>query len=235
MKGKMILSILVISCFLTGPGCSKKEDVSQNQTKDQTRFSQKRYRDTKTESAGNNRSQNLKRAVSLNDLKKKKGNVGKRTEEKKRAAQPGGLKPMIRQGESMRPFKATTFDGKTISLEEYKGKVVLMDFWATWCRPCLGEVPHLSKLAKEYKDSKNFAIIGVSLDRDKQRLADFIEKNHLDYPHIFDGNGWKNKVARLYGVTRIPFTVLIDEKGKVIATGLRGSALVDKIHELVKK
>ncbi len=147
----------------------------------------------------------------------------------------GDRKQTARPGEPARNFTAQTFDGKTIQLSDYKGKYVLLDFWATWCRPCQAEFPFLSDLVNRYKDSDKIAIIGVSLDKEKEQITEFVQKYNLNYPHIFDGKAWENEVGQLYGVTSIPFAVLIGPDGNIVATGLRGTKLTETIDTLFKK
>ena len=118
-----------------------------------------------------------------------------------------------------------------VNLAEMKGKVVLLDFWATWCGPCIAELPNVKEAYKKYHD-KGFEIVGISLDSDKSRLKDFIKENDMPWPQHFDGNGWKNKLAVTYGVRSIPAVFLVKDN-KVIATGVRGSALEAKLEELL--
>jgi peroxiredoxin len=144
-----------------------------------------------------------------------------------------GAGSRINVGDDARSFQAKTFDGKDINLEDYKGKIILLDFWATWCRPCMAEMPYISKIAGTYKDSKDFAIIGISLDRDVEAVKSYVSKNGLTYPHVFDGKDWKSAVAQQYGVFQIPFTVLIGKDSKVLKVGLRGEELVSEIGKVV--
>lgn len=140
----------------------------------------------------------------------------------------------IQVGQDARLFQAKTFDGKEFNLADYKGKYVLLDFWATWCRPCQAELPFLGKLATQYKDSDKFAIIGISLDSDANKIPPFVQKYGINYPHVFDGKVWHSGIAQMYGVSSIPFTVLIDPQMKVTHVGLRGEKLIQTIETLVK-
>ena len=139
-------------------------------------------------------------------------------------AQPPMHDPRLVPG--ARPFalKATDLAGKPISLAQYKGKVVLMDFWATWCGPCVGEMPNVIANYKKYH-AQGFDIVGVSLDQDKGALTKYIAANKMPWRQIFDGKGWGSAVGKQYGVQAIPFGLLIGRDGKIIALEVRGPAL----------
>ena len=122
-------------------------------------------------------------------------------------------------------------DGKPINLSDFKGKVVLVDFWASWCGPCRRENPNVVRLYNEYR-SKGFDILGVSLDRSKEPWLAAIEKDGLTWSHVSDLQGWGNAAAKLYGVSSIPHTVLLDKDGKIIARNLRGEALEAKLKSI---
>lgn len=128
-------------------------------------------------------------------------------------------------------FIQQTPEGEKLRLSELRGKVVLIDFWASWCGPCRRENPNVVRMYNEYKD-KGFEILGVSLDRERERWLDAIEKDGLTWRHVSDLRGWKNEVAQAYGVHSIPHTVLLDEEGRIIARNLRGAALEKKLKEL---
>ncbi len=135
-------------------------------------------------------------------------------------------------GKEFATFKETAIDGTLVDLAAYRGKVVLVDFWATWCGPCVGELPHL-KTAYEKHHAAGFEIIGVSLDKDGEKLAAFTKENAMPWPQIFDGQGGQNKLAQAYGIRSIPATFLLDRDGKIAAKGLRGDALSEKVAELL--
>jgi thiol-disulfide isomerase/thioredoxin len=136
----------------------------------------------------------------------------------------------------MQPFSVAGIDGEELSLETFKGEVTLIDFWATWCGPCLGELPHLKKAYAEYHD-KGFDIVGISLDYEKRmplpKFKKWLVKNGLEWHQFYDGKGWGNSVAKLYNVYAIPFAILLDRKGEVRAVNLRGETLFEKVGELV--
>jgi len=121
----------------------------------------------------------------------------------------------------------------TITPANLQGKVVLVDFWATWCRPCLAELPRLQKLYQQYQPH-GFEILGISLDTDQEALDKMLAARKIDWPQFFDGNGWKNKLAVQLDVHRIPFCVLVDAKGIVRYVNLRGPAIERLVKKLVE-
>ena len=130
-------------------------------------------------------------------------------------------------------FTITTPEGESISLYDIKGKVKLIDFWASWCGPCRGENPHVVEIYKEYHP-KGLEIFGVSLDNNKEAWVKAIADDGLVWKHGSDLKGWQSAPAKLYSVTGIPHTVLLDENNKIIAKNLRGDELKQKIAELLK-
>jgi peroxiredoxin len=115
-------------------------------------------------------------------------------------------------------------NGKDVSIDSYKGKYLLVDFWASWCGPCRAENPNVVSVYNEFK-GKNFAILGVSLDRQRDAWQEAIRADHLDWTHVSDLKFWSSKAVETFKFNGIPFNVLIDPKGKVIAQGLRGEDL----------
>ncbi|MCH2045199.1 MAG: TlpA family protein disulfide reductase [Saprospiraceae bacterium] len=134
-------------------------------------------------------------------------------------------------GEEAPQFSEKTPDGKDLALKDFRGKVVLIDFWASWCGPCRKENPNVVRLYNKYKD-KGFDILGVSLDKNKERWLAAIEKDQLTWSHVSDLKGWNCAVAKQYGVRGIPFTVLVDKEGKILGTRLRGTALEQKLASI---
>lgn len=121
-------------------------------------------------------------------------------------------------------------DGKNVSLADFRGKYVLLDFWASWCGPCLREVPNVKKVYDKYHD-KGFEILSVSLDDKKDNWTNAIEKYDLNWVHVSSLQGWDCPVAKLYNVSGVPAMLLIDKEGKIIATKLRGELLMEKVAE----
>jgi thiol-disulfide isomerase/thioredoxin len=125
-------------------------------------------------------------------------------------------------------FEVKDLDGQPLSIAGYKGKVVMVDFWATWCGPCVGEVPNVAKVYEKYHD-RGFEIIGVSLDQDgaKDKLMSFTREHNMPWRQYFDGRNWNNDLAVKYGIRSIPAAYLLDGSGKIIAKGgdIRGEGL----------
>ncbi|HEX7412771.1 MAG TPA: TlpA disulfide reductase family protein [Bacteroidia bacterium] len=127
-------------------------------------------------------------------------------------------------------FSLTTPEGKPLALSSFRDKVVLVDFWASWCGPCRKENPNVVAMYKKYHN-KGFEIYSVSLDDNKDKWLKAIEADGLIWNHASDLRGWDNQAAKLYGVDAIPFTLLLDKQGKVIGKGLLGKELEQKIAE----
>ncbi len=140
----------------------------------------------------------------------------------------------LRVGAEFPDFQVKDINGKSLSLDQFKNKVVLIDFWATWCPPCVEEMPYIVKTYKKYYD-KGFEIIGISLDQNENRFLKFIKDNDMTWRQYFDGKRGQNGLARKYSVDSIPTTFLIDPNGKIIAKNLRGSALEEAVKEAVAK
>ena len=128
-------------------------------------------------------------------------------------------------------FLVTDLKGEELTLEKYRGQVVLLDFWATWCGPCIREMPNVKRTYEKYKDQK-FQIIGISLDRSQQPLEAFIEREGLAWVHYWDKS---QKITNQYGVRGIPSVFLIDGEGVIRKTNLRGHSLETAVAELVKE
>jgi outer membrane lipoprotein-sorting protein/peroxiredoxin len=152
----------------------------------------------------------------------------------KLAVDPPMYDPKLVVGAKPYVLKGKDLNGKGVSWNQYKGKVVLLDFWATWCGPCIGELPNVLSAYKTYKP-KGFEIVGVSLDSEKKALTDFVKTRKLTYTNLFDGKGWQNVDGKTYGVQAIPFTLLIGKDGKIAAVNPRGEKLEPAIKAALAK
>ena len=119
-----------------------------------------------------------------------------------------------------------------INLSSLKGKVVLIDFWASWCGPCRAAIPNVIKLYNKYK-AKGFEVFGVSIDSKKADWLKAIANDNIKYTQVMDKDGWNSTVAEKYGVFSIPSTFLLDKTGKVIAVDLDGEELENKVKTLL--
>jgi thiol-disulfide isomerase/thioredoxin len=136
-------------------------------------------------------------------------------------------------GQPALDFSQSGADGKPVSLASFRGKYVLVDFWASWCGPCRAENPNVVRAYSKYK-AKGFEILGVSLDDKKDKWLAAIQADNLSWIHVSDLKGWKNAAAELYSIRAIPQNLLIDPQGVIIAKNLRGEALETKLGEVIK-
>ena len=130
------------------------------------------------------------------------------------AAAKGQLTKMEALGKPV-DISFKSLDGRVVDITKLKGKVVLIDFWATWCGPCVAELPNVKKTYAKFHE-KGFEIIGISLDQSRDKLSKFVEKEKMPWPQHFDGQGWKNKYAVKYGIQGIPAMWLIDKNGNLV-------------------
>ena len=146
----------------------------------------------------------------------------------------GGSPSDPRVGKPAIDFHEKDLNGNDLSLEKYRGKVILLDFWAVWCGPCRAEMPNVKSVYAKYKD-QNFQIVGISLDQDRSKLVAYMKEQGITWPQFFDGNGWENKIAQMYQVNSIPRMYLIDGEGVIRKADVRGPALEPAVAELIRE
>jgi thiol-disulfide isomerase/thioredoxin len=125
----------------------------------------------------------------------------------------------------------SSLDGSNLDLDKLRGKVVLINFWATWCPDCIRELPIIKEVWQKHRD--NFVVVGISLDRDRQSLENFIARKSLPWPQYFDGEGWNTAIATRYAVHSIPESWLIDKEGIVRATAVQAQDLETQVARLI--
>jgi peroxiredoxin len=140
----------------------------------------------------------------------------------------------LAEGTKFPDFSEKDSAGKPLSIANYKGKVVLLDFWATWCGPCVHELPNVIKTYDTHH-KQGFEIIGISLDKDQEKLASFTKEKNMTWVQYFDGLVWQNKLAVKYGINSIPATFLLDGQGTIIGKDLRGEDLENAVTKALAK
>jgi peroxiredoxin len=140
----------------------------------------------------------------------------------------------LRVGQQAANFKAETIDGDSVSLNKMDGKFVLLDFWATWCPPCIPEIPNLKMLSEKY-DKDEFEIISISLDQDKEALTEMIEEKGMKWKQVHQEKAWKGEIAKLYNVKELPRKYLINPEGKIVAKDIKGEKMIIQIEKQIGK
>ncbi|MGN7824209.1 redoxin family protein [Chitinophaga sp. 22536] len=139
----------------------------------------------------------------------------------------------VKVGDMAPTFSVPDANGKMVSLADFKGKYVFLDFWASWCGPCKPQIPYLKAANDKYKD-KNFSMIAVSLDSKKEAWVNAVEKHGINWTNVCSMKGWADETIASYGASYIPFNVLIGPDGKVLAMGLYGEDVEKKLAEIIK-
>jgi thiol-disulfide isomerase/thioredoxin len=152
----------------------------------------------------------------------------------KRPIEAERIRNKLVEGTTFPDFNEKDLSGQPLSVVGRKGRVVMVDFWATWCPVCIAELPNVLDVYSKYHD-KGFEIIGISLDEDRPTLERFIKENNVSWPQYFDGNKWDNKLAMKYGVNAAPTTYLLDGDGKIIGKNLHGPALEAAVAKALAK
>ncbi|MDX2048087.1 MAG: TlpA disulfide reductase family protein [Chitinophagaceae bacterium] len=146
----------------------------------------------------------------------------------------GTVYAQVKPGQAAPEIKLEDADGNSFRLSEFKGKVVLIDFWASWCVPCRANNPKLLELYGKYKD-KGFEILGVSIDNKKDIWQNAIRQDQLTWKQVIDDKGWNAESTIVYGVDAIPASFLLDKKGKIAGINMHGRQLEGKIKKLISQ
>src|SRR5215469_709102 len=142
-------------------------------------------------------------------------------------------RPELARARMAPPFEVTTSTGQRLTMDELQGKVVLLDFWATWCGPCREAMPHIRDVARKFQDQP-LVVLSVSLDSDEQKWKEFIAKNQMTWPQYWDG-GFKGNIATMFGVSAIPHTFTIDADGVLQEEHIGDASIEGKLKKLIAR
>jgi peroxiredoxin len=162
------------------------------------------------------------------------GNTDNLIEAVQKMAEKKKIQGSLVVGAMFPDFNEKDIDGKPLSVANYKGKVVLIDFWATWCLPCQFELPNILDTYNKYHD-RGFEVIGISLDEDRILLEKFLKNRGMTWPEYNDGKFWDTKLVFKYGISQLPTTFLLDGNGTIIGKDLRGDALEAAVAKILAK
>ncbi len=152
-------------------------------------------------------------------------------QEYQKKAMEAQMKTSVEDGQVAPDLTMATPDGGEMSISDLRGQYVLIDFWASWCKPCRQENPNVVRMYNKYKD-EGFEILGVSLDKDRDKWLQAIEQDGLIWEHMSDLKRWESESVQSFGFQGIPYTVLLDPEGKIVAQHLRGQPLEAKLQEI---
>lgn len=138
------------------------------------------------------------------------------------------IRRTLTNGTQFPDFSEKDLLGNPLSVSQYEDKIVLVEFWATWCAPCVAELPNILKAYNKHH-STGFEVIGISLDQNEQKLKSFLKAKEIPWRQYFDGKEWQNKLAAKYGIDSVPSTFLLDRQGRIIGQDLRGEALEEAL------
>ncbi|HYG21258.1 MAG TPA: TlpA disulfide reductase family protein [Verrucomicrobiae bacterium] len=139
------------------------------------------------------------------------------------------IREQLRPGLPFPDFEGQDLEGNPLSIATFKGKVVLVDFWATWCPPCVAEMPNIQRVYQKHK-ARGFEVLGINLDEDRKALDTFLRRNEIPWPQHWDGKRWESPVAQKYAINALPTSFLLDRNGRILALNLHGPILESAVE-----